>query len=69
MKKLFLTLTMIFTIGMAFADKNNQTNHPSCEDFAFDMVDVYYDNGGDDGFEAGNIFEAAMFVCETVRLE
>lgn len=37
-----------------------------CEDLAFDKVDEYYEGGGTDGFEAGNLWQSTYDLCEEI---
>jgi hypothetical protein len=38
-----------------------------CTDIAFDHVDEYYNGGGSDNIEAGYVFYAVMYICETKK--
>ncbi|MGZ0016083.1 hypothetical protein [Yeosuana sp. AK3] len=69
MKKIFLILSLfllnsVYPINTAIS---TQTFVEDCEDVAFNFVDMYYDNGGTDNIEAGYVYYAALYVCETKK--
>ncbi len=68
MKKLItLTGTLLFSLGLS----SSEMSHTFCEDLAFDAVDAYFKKEGKnaDGFEAGMIYEQALYVCRLITID
>ncbi len=70
MRKLFIStsLSTLFSFGL-FANSSSQVFDSGCELLAFEAVEGYFNQEGDnaDGFIAGQIFERTMFICELLQ--
>ncbi|MGZ0016084.1 hypothetical protein [Yeosuana sp. AK3] len=69
MGKLCSALTIVlFTSSYLNADSiKSEAVVENCEDYAFRQVELYYDHGNTDNFEAGQLFYTALWLCEKVK--
>jgi hypothetical protein len=69
MRKLCSALAIVlFTSSSLNADSiKSETVYEDCEDYAFRQVELYYDHGNTDNFEAGLLFYTALWLCKKVN--
>jgi hypothetical protein len=69
MKKSLLVLSFLIAnvLYPANIGASSSIAEEDCTDIAFDHVELYYDNGGSDNIEAGYVFYAVMYICETKK--
>lgn len=60
-----LLITATTTLNAKSFEK--EVSDETCEDYAFRQVELYYDHGNDDNFEAGTLFYVSIWLCETMN--
>jgi hypothetical protein len=70
MKKTIIVVTLLFIAATTNSNAKSfkkDVSYETCDDYAFRQVELYYDHGNDDNFEAGTLFYVSMWLCETMN--